>query len=129
MKFKVSLNNAFYEVEVEKAAAQSIGEYAPNAGAEAAALSKTTQTAAEAALPAAPPASQGGNFVKAPLPGTVVKINVQVGQNIKAGEIVAVIESMKMENEIASSDSGTVKAIFAPKGAQVQTGAPLIELA
>ena len=89
---------------------------------------------APAVAPVAAPApvanvSAGASAVKAPLPGVVVGVKAQVGQAVKAGEAVVIIEAMKMENEIVAPTAGTIKAIYVQKGASVQTDAPLFELA
>jgi glutaconyl-CoA decarboxylase len=63
-----------------------------------------------------------GNQVKSPLPGTVLKVNVAVGDAVKAGDVLMIIEAMKMENEIAAPSDGTVKQIAKEKGATVVTG-------
>ena len=86
-------------------------------------------TAAPAPAAAAPKAPAGANSVTAPLPGTITKILVQVGQQVKAGETVLVMEAMKMENNITAEFDGTVKAILVQQGAQVQSGDALVEMA
>ena len=83
--------------------------------------------APKAAAPA--PAAAGANCVTAPLPGTVTKITVKVGDAVKAGDQVLLMEAMKMENSITAESNGTVKAILVEAGAQVQSGQALVELA
>lgn len=103
--------------------------------AEAAAAPKATPAAPKAApqpAPAAAPAQKpaaGASAVTAPLPGTVTKVLVAVGQQVKAGETVLTMEAMKMENNITAETAGTVKAILVQPGAQVQSGDALVELA
>ena len=126
-KYKVSLNGKIYEVEVEKGEAILVDEYdrvAPVAPAQA--VPAPAQSA-----PVAPVqnANASASAVKAPLPGVVVGIKAQVGQAVKAGEAIVIIEAMKMENEIVAPVAGTIKAIYVQKGASVQTDAPLFELA
>ena len=128
MKYKVTLNDKVYEVEVEKGEAILVDEYermAPVAPQTAPAKPQAPQSAP------APQANvnASANAVKAPLPGVVVAVKAQVGQAVKAGEAVVVIEAMKMENEIVAPVAGTVKAIYVQKGATVQTDAPLFEIA
>ena len=72
--------------------------------------------------------SSGVGGVVAPLQGTVLDIKVNVGQNVNAGDVVAIIEAMKMENEIPSTVSGVVKSIVASKGAKVSAGDVIIEI-
>ena len=80
------------------------------------------------AAPAQKPAASA-SAVTAPLPGTVTKVLVAVGQQVKAGETVLTMEAMKMENNITAETAGTVKAILVQPGAQVQSGDALVELA
>ena len=127
MKYRVTLNDKVYEVEVEKGEAILVDEYermAPVAPAVASA------PVAPAVAPApAQNVNASASAVKAPLPGVVVAVKAQVGQAVKAGEAVVIIEAMKMENEIVAPVAGTVKAIYVQKGTSVQTDAPLFELA
>ena len=81
------------------------------------------------AAPAAPKPAATASTVTAPLPGTVTKVLVSVGQQVNAGETVLVMEAMKMENNITAESAGTVKAILVGQGTQVQSGDALIELA
>ena len=85
--------------------------------------------AAPAAAPAPKAAPAGANAVTAPLPGTITQILVKVGQQIKAGDTVVMMEAMKMENSITAEYDGTVKAILVQQGAQVQSGEALVEMA
>ena len=139
MKYKVTLNNRVYEVEVEEGEAMLVDEYelaAPAAPAPAAApVAAAPAAPAPAAAPvaAAPAAPAGGALaagtrVDAPLPGNVLMVKVAVGQAVKAGDVLVIIEAMKMENEVAAPCDGTVKQVVAQKGAVVETGAPLVVL-
>ena len=127
MKYRVTLNDKIYEVEVEKGEAILVDEY--ERVAPAIATAPVAAPAAPAAPVAAPTAQASANAVKAPLPGVVVAVKAQVGQAVKAGETVVVIEAMKMENEIVAPTAGTIKAILVQKGSSVQTDAPLFEIA
>lgn len=84
---------------------------------------------APAAAPAPKAAPAGANAVTAPLPGTITQILVKVGQQVKAGDTVVMMEAMKMENSITAEFDGTVKAILVQQGAQVQSGEALVEMA
>ena len=127
MKYKVKLNGKVYEVEVEKGNAELLSEYdAISAPAAAPAAAPVTATPAAAAAPV-PAAS--GNATPSPLPGVVVAVKKNVGDKVKVGEVVMLIEAMKMENEITAAKDGTVVAILAPKGTQVQVGTALFEIA
>ena len=70
-----------------------------------------------------------GEPVNAPMPGTILKVNVTAGQAVKAGTVLVVLEAMKMENEIMAPKDGTVSQVVVSKGATVDTGAPLVVLA
>ncbi|HAE88273.1 MAG TPA: acetyl-CoA carboxylase biotin carboxyl carrier protein subunit [Clostridiales bacterium] len=127
MKYKVKLNGKIYEVEVEKGNAELLSEYdAISAPAAAPAAPAATPAPAAAAAPA-PAAS--GNATPSPLPGVVVAVKKNVGDKVKAGEVVMLIEAMKMENEITATKDGTLVAVLAPKGTQVQVGTALFEIA
>lgn len=128
MKYKVTLNNRVYEVEVEMGQAMLIDEYDAVAPAPAAApAAPAAAPAAPTAVPAAALAS--GEVVKAPMPGNILKINVAPGQKVEEGDVLIVLEAMKMENEIVATKSGTVAQVAVSKGAVVETGAPLVIIA
>ena len=67
-----------------------------------------------------------GEPVNAPMPGNILKVNVTSGQAVKAGDVLCVLEAMKMENEIMAPKDGTVTQVLVSKGANVDTGAPLV---
>ena len=128
MKYKVTLNNRVYEVEVEMGQAMLIDEYdAVAPAAPAAPTAVPAAPAAPAAVPAAALAS--GEVVKAPMPGNILKINVAPGQKVEEGDVLIVLEAMKMENEIVATKSGTVAQVAISKGAVVETGTPLVVIA
>ena len=132
MKYKVTLNNRTYEVEVEAGVAMLIDEYEAYAPAAPAPVVAAAPVAA--AAPAAPAAPAGaalaaGEVVKSPMPGNILKINVSQGQQVAEGDVLLVLEAMKMENEVVATKSGTVAQIVTAKGAVVETGAPLVVIA
>lgn len=136
MKYKVTLNNRVYEVEVEQGEAMLVDEYelkAPAAAAPAAApvAAAPVAAAAPAAAPAAPAggALAAGEVIKSPMPGNVLKINVTPGQKVNEGDVLLILEAMKMENEVVSTKTGTVAQIVVEKGAVVETGSPLVVVA
>ena len=117
-KFIVNVNGNSYEVEVEEVG----GVAAPVAAPAAAPV-----VAAPAAAPKAPAAPAGGTPVKAPMPGNVLDIKVSNGQAVKQGDVLVILEAMKMENEISAPCDGTV-TVVASKGATVNTGDVLVSI-
>ena len=104
-KYRVNVNGTVYEVELEE-----ITGAAPAAAAP---------VAAPAAAPAAAP---GGEKVCAPMPGTILSVNVSNGSAVKKGDVLMILEAMKMENEIMAPCDGTVTSVAAAKGAAVESG-------
>ena len=131
MKYKVTLKGRTYEVEVNQGEAMLLDEYeayAPAPAAPAAAPAAAVPAPAPA-VPAAPAAAAvAGEQVVSPMPGTIVKVNVKAGQAVKSGEVLAVLEAMKMENEIMAPRDATVVQILADVGTKVDTGTPIIVL-
>lgn len=129
MKYKVTLNNRVYEVEVEQGEAMLVNEYELEAPAAAAPVAAApVVTTAPAAAPAAG-ALAAGEVITSPMPGNILKINVAQGQHVNEGDVLIVLEAMKMENEISATKSGTVAQINVTKGAVVETGTPLVVIA
>ena len=118
-KFIVNVNGNSYEVEVE--------EVGGAVSAPAAAPKATPQAAPKAAAPKAAAAPAGGTAVKAPMPGNVLDIKVSNGQAVKEGDVVVILEAMKMENEIYAPCDGTV-TVVAAKGSTVNTGDVLVSI-
>lgn len=134
MKYKVTLNGKTYEVEVEKGKAILLDEYealapAPAAQAAPAAAPAAAAPAAPAAAPAAPVNLAAGETVAAPMPGNILRVEVNQGDTVKAGQLLVVLEAMKMENEIVAPKDGTVAQVVTSKGSVVDTGSPLIVIA
>ena len=128
MKYKVTLNGRTYEVEVEAGKAMLLDEYeaiAPSAPAAAAPVAAPAAAPA-AAAPAAPVVTGSGEMVAAPMPGTILKVNVTNGDAVKEGQVLLVLEAMKMENEIMAPKSGTITQVAVQKGASVNTGDALV---
>lgn len=131
MKYKVTLNGRTYEVEVEAGKAMLLDEYAAVAPVAApVAAPAAAPVAAPVAAPAAAPAVSvsGGTTVSAPMPGNILKVNVTPGQAVKEGDVLLVLEAMKMENEIMAPRAGTVAQVLVTKGATVDTGATMVVL-
>ena len=124
-KFIVNVNGNSYEVEVEEVGAGVSAPAAAPAPAAAAAPKAAPAAAPKAAPKAAAPA--GGTPVKAPMPGNVLDIKVQSGTAVKSGDVLIILEAMKMENEIVAPSDGTV-TVVTTKGAAVNTGDVLVTL-
>lgn len=120
MKYVVNLNGKKYEVDVSESDAVllNVSDAAPVASAAA------PVQAAPAAAPAAQSTTEGAK-VLSPMPGTILEVKVQNGQAVKAGDVMFILEAMKMENDIVAPQDGTVKQIVVSKGASVDTDAVL----
>ena len=130
MKYKVTLNGRTYEIEVEAGKAMLLDEYEAIAPAPVAAAPVAAAPVAAAAPAAAPAVAVGaGEQVTAPMPGNILKVNVNVGDKVKEGQVLVVLEAMKMENEIMAPHDATIAQVVVSKGSTVDTGAPLVVLA
>ena len=112
--YKVNVNGNLYEITLEVV--------------DAAEVKTAPKAAAPAAAPAAPVAAGAGQKITAPMPGTILKVNVQNGQAVKKGQVLVILEAMKMENEIMAPADGTVTSVTVTKGASVTSGAVLCTL-
>ena len=119
-RFNVIVNGVSYDVVVEEVAA------------DAAAPVPTAAPVAPKAAPAAPKAAPAGNAgavaVKAPMPGTIMKVNVAPGDAVKKGDVLCVLEAMKMENDISAPQDGVVASVNVQRGASVQSEEVLVTL-
>lgn len=123
--YKVNVNGTEYKVSIEL-----ISE--TEAAAPVAAAPAPSAPVAEAApAPAAPAAAApaGGEKVNAPMPGTILSVNVKVGDAVKKGQVLVILEAMKMENEIMAPCDGTVSGVSVAQGATVDAGSALCSLA
>ncbi len=116
-KYKVTVNGTAYEITLEAIDAADVK--APAAAPVAAAAPAPVAAPAPAAAPA------GGEAVVAPMPGNILSVNVQVGSVVKKGDVLMILEAMKMENEIMAPCDGTVASVSVQKGAAVESGAAL----
>ena len=115
MKYKVTLNGKTYEVEVEAGQAMLVDEYEAYAPAPAAA-------------PKAAAGAAGAVSVKAPMPGNILDVKVSAGASVKAGDVLVILEAMKMENEILAPQDGTVASVNVNKGDTVNSGDVLVSM-
>ena len=118
--YRVNVNGTNYEIQVEEISAAEV-KSAP------AAAPAQTPAAAPAAAPVSAPA--GGEAVSSPMPGTILAVNVKAGDAVKAGDVLMILEAMKMENEICAPVDGTVSAVSVNQGATVETGSLLCTIA
>lgn len=115
-KYRVNVNGSLYEIEIEEIQAPAGAPVAAPAAAPAAAAPVSCAPA-------------GGEQVKSPMPGTILDVRVQQGQRVKKGDILVILEAMKMENEIMAPCDGTVSGVNVRKGDTVETQALLCTLA
>ena len=123
----VNVNGADYQVELDKEPVAAVAGAPAVASASSTAEAGVPATAAPAPVAAKP--AGAGEKVNSPLPGVIVEVSVKEGQAVKAGQKVAVLEAMKMENEIPAPKDGTITAIHVQKGDSVLEGAPVVTIA
>lgn len=122
MKYEVMLNNKKYEIEVDECsvALKGVSEITVP-------VASTPVASAPAATPApAPTASASGTNVVSPMPGSILAVNVSNGQSVRAGEVLLILEAMKMENDIVAPCDGIVKQVLVTKGTTVDTDQVLV---
>ena len=130
--FNVTVNGTVYSVEVEETgSALAVKAPAPKAAAAPVAApiaAPAAKPAAPAPKPAAPtaPVAAGEGSITAPMSGTIFKIKVKVGDAVKRGDVVIVLEAMKMENDIFAAADGVIKEIRVTEGSPVQPGDVLV---
>ena len=113
-KYNVTVNGTSYEITLEVVDAADV---------------KATPAPAPAAAPAPVAAPAGGETVASPMPGTILSVNVQNGAAVKKGDVLMILEAMKMENEIIAPCDGTIASVNVNSGASVETGATLCVIA
>lgn len=131
-KYRVTVNGQSYDVGVEEIGAMAAPAQAP-APVQASVAAAAPAAAQPAPAPAAPapaaPVAAGSSSVKAPMPGTVLSLKAAPGQAVKRGDVLLILEAMKMENEITSPTDGVVAAFRVQAGSTVNTGDPMVDLA
>ena len=128
-KFKINVNGISYDVEVEEVGG---GAYVPAPAMSAAAPTPAPASApatATASAPAEAPAKKAvaaaeGTQIKAPMPGTILDVRVSAGDDVKKGDVLMILEAMKMENEIQAPADGKVAGVYTDKGSSVNAGRP-----
>ena len=124
-KYNITVNGTTYEVVVEESDAVStpVTYAAPTPVAAPVTAPVAAPAAPKAApAPAAPKASAGSTSVTSPMPGTILDVKVSVGQSVKKGDVICVLEAMKMENDIPAPQDGVIASINVQKGASVNAG-------
>ncbi|MBQ7153864.1 MAG: biotin/lipoyl-binding protein [Clostridia bacterium] len=114
-RFYITVNGTTYDVLVEEVAADAAAAPAP-------------ETPAKPAQPAPAAKAAGSVIIKAPMQGNIIKINVKPGDAVKKGDVLCVLEAMKMENDICAPQDGTVASVDVAKGASVATDAIIMSL-
>ncbi|MDE5556221.1 MAG: biotin/lipoyl-binding protein [Ruminococcus sp.] len=129
MKYKVTLNGKTYEVEVEHGKATLLDEYEALAPAPAVAPAPVESAPVPSAPAPAPLSLADGETISAPMPGIIIRVDVKEGDKVTSGQVLVILEAMKMENEIVATKDGTIAQVVTSKGAVVETGSPLIVIA
>ena len=128
-KFNVNVNGTLYEVEVDEIQAGAAAAPARKPIPAAAPKAAAPKAAAPKAAPARPAAAPAGTeTVKAPMPGNILEVRVKDGQSVQAGDVLFILEAMKMENEIMAPAAGIVSGVAVQKGSAVATGAVLCHI-
>lgn len=119
--YEITVNGKMYQVSVEEIDAASFQNNQQK-------LDTSAQTNQSSQQHTVTPTASSSITVAAPMPGTIIKLNVQIGEAVKAGQVLCVLEAMKMENEIVAPEDGTVSEVSVSKGAAVEAGDSLVRL-
>ncbi|MFA6308171.1 MAG: biotin/lipoyl-containing protein [Clostridia bacterium] len=118
-KFLIKVNGNQYDVEVEEVQGKTVSE--PS-------VAEVKTETPKKAVPANPSVSAGSQSVKSPMPGAILKVKVAVGDAVKKGQVLVILEAMKMENEIVSPTDGKVASVNVSKGSSVNAGDLLVSI-
>jgi len=131
-KYNIKLNGKVYEVEMEEVTGQASAAISASQAA-APAVKEVAPTTVEKEIPVQPAAPSapvaGAETIAAPMPGSIVEVAVKVGDQVKKGQLLAVLEAMKMENEIVSPVDGKIVSVAVAKGDTVNAGDTLLQIA
>ena len=129
MKYTVTVNGKIFEVEVEKVGGKSLSRASSTPAPRAAApvAPAPVVPTPEVSVPKTP-VSSGEKTIISPMPGSIFDIKVAPGEAVKSGQVVIILEAMKMETEIVAPEDGVIDAILVNKGEAVETDAPLVTL-
>ena len=122
--YNITVNGVTYVVSVEEVS----GEAAPAAPAPVAKAAPAPAAPKAVSAPAPKSSAAGAVAVKAPMPGNIIKVNVKAGDSVKRGDVLVVLEAMKMENDVCAPDDGVVASVEITQGATVETDAVLVTL-
>ena len=126
--FKVTVDGQTYTVQVEEVAQNNNPGQPASPVKQTPAAFEVQPSATEKPQEKAKPATAGGTSVNAPMPGSVLEVKVSVGDSVNEGDVLVVLEAMKMENELTASQAGTIGQVLVKKGDTVNSGDPLIVL-
>lgn len=121
-RYNITVNGTAYDVTVEEASADNAVKTAPAAIPVPAPSPAAITTAMPQAQEAKPAGIQGNIKIEAPMPGTIVDVKVKAGDNVHNGSVIAVLEAMKMENDIVAAEDGVITSVNVSKGESVNTG-------
>jgi glutaconyl-CoA decarboxylase len=132
---RITVNGTAYDVQVEELDGTAAAPVSVPAAPAPAAVPQPAAAPAPVSAPAAPAAPAAtkdvpadAELISSPMPGTIVSVNVKPGQAIKKGDVLLILEAMKMENEIMAPHDATVAAVHVNKGDSVESGTPLVSL-
>ncbi|WP_028992079.1 DUF2118 domain-containing protein [Thermoanaerobacter thermocopriae] len=128
-KFKVTVNGKVYEVEVEEIKdKEETPKITQTAILSQPKLTQTQEISQPVSKAEASSIPKGSKVISAPMPGTILDVKVKEGDRVKRGDVVVILEAMKMENEIMAPDEGVIVSIHVSKGSSVNTGDMLVTM-